>query len=279
LTTLWFNIFEKIIRVNCKEAELAALLQGIYGEMGLPLGYTNKSPPDLDYDIYYSKQADARICVHRQGQDPEYAVGKGHFIYLFEKDMTIELERIRHDLFFLHAAALEYQGHIHLLVAESGGGKSTTSCALLQHGFGYVSDELAPVQLESMTVLRYPHALCLKAKPPRPYILPEETLYTERTLHVPGSALPSVVASMPLPLKSIFFVKYNPQSTSPSVKTVSAAQAGARVYANGLNQLAHPNDGLDAAIQIAQHCHCFDLESANLEPTCQLVIDVLDSIE
>ena len=278
MTTLWFNIFEKTIRVNCKEDELAVLLQSIYGEMLLTQEPEDKHTPDIDYNIFYRSQGEKTVCVHRQGQDPEYAQGYGHFIYLFEKDMTIELERIRHDLFFLHAAALEYQGGIHLLVAESGGGKSTTSWALLHHGFRYASDELAPLQLESMTVPRYPHALCLKAEPPAPYSLPDETIRTERTLHVPVSAMPSPVVTETLPLQSIFFVKYNPESAAPSVKTVSAGQAGARVYANGLNQLAHPANGLDAAIKIAQHSHCYDLQSVNLKATCQVVIDVIKNI-
>ena len=276
MTILWFYIFERRIRVRCEVAHLRELLLRVYGHMLLTQQNDVSCTPDLDYKIYYSNHSERLICVHREGCMPEYAEDDGLFLYLFEKDMTVALERIRHDLFFLHAAALEYGGNIHLLVAESGGGKSTTSWALLHHGFRYASDELAPVQLDSMKVLTYPHALCLKSEPPLPYNLPDETLCTERTLHVPVKSLPSTAVSEVLPLKSIFFVKYSPELKSPSVAAVSVAQAGARVYANGLNQLAHPADGLDAAIQIAQHSQCFDLKSVGLESTCQLVIDVLD---
>jgi hypothetical protein len=250
-------------------------LLGVYG--GLLLEQVGMlQEPDLDYRIYYSSDHDQQICMHRLGQTAEFAEDDGLFLYLFEKDMTIALERIRHDLYFLHAAALEYRGKLHLLVAQSGGGKSTTSWALLHHGFHYASDELAPVELDSMLVQSYPHALCLKQEPPVPFQLPEDTLRTSRTLHIPVAALPSGIVSRSLPLQSIVFVHYDPQATSPSIQSVSAAQAGARVYANGLNQLAHPGDGLDAALQIAQHCHCYTLESANLEATCELVKEVLD---
>ena len=232
--------------------------------------------PDLDYRIDYSGDLGRKICVHRSGQAPEYAEDKGIFLYLFEKNMTIALERIRHDLYFIHAAALEYKDKLHLLVAESGGGKSTTSWALLHHGFRYASDELAPVISDSMKVLPYTHALCLKADPPPPYSLPKATLYTERTLHIPVDSLPSKVINTALPLESILFVRYRPDAKSPSIHQISKAQAGARVYANGLNQLAHPDDGLDAALQIAQHCTSYELESANLEETCLLVKKVLE---
>lgn len=231
--------------------------------------------PDLDYKIYYKDNQQGIIGVHRHGCVPEFAEDVGDFLYLFEKDMTVALESIRPELFFLHAAALEYNGGIHLLVAESGGGKSTTAWALLHHGFRYASDELAPVVLESMKILTYPHALCLKSVPPAPYNLPKETLYTERTLHVPVNVLPSLVVKDVLSLQSIFFVKYHAESTAPSIQDVTTAQAGARVYANGLNQLAHPSDGLDAAIQIARHSQCFELHTADLGMTCKLVTETL----
>jgi hypothetical protein len=250
-------------------------LLGVYGGLLQEKGDAQREPA-LDYKINYSYDPEQKICIHRLGQEPQYAGDDGLFLYLFEKDMTIALERIRHDLYFLHAAALEYRGKLHLLVAESGGGKSTTSWALLHHGFHYASDELAPVNLDSMLVDPYPHALCLKKEPPVPYQLPAETLHTSRTLHIPVEALPSDVVGHSLPLQSILFVHYDPHAKSPSIQPVSAAQAGARVYANGLNQLAHPGDGLDAALQIAQHCKCYILESANLEATCQLIKEMLD---
>jgi hypothetical protein len=275
LSVFWLSIFERTIRIQCDAPDLQSLLLGVYG--GLLLDQVGKQQePDLDYRIYYSSDRDQQICMHRLGQTAEYAEDDGLFLYLFEKDMTIALETIRHDLYFLHAAALEYGNKLHLLVAESGGGKSTTSWALLHHGFRYASDELAPVKLDSMLVDPYPHALCLKKEPPVPYQLPVDTLYTSRTLHIPVEALPSEVVGGSLPLQSIMFVHYNPQANSPSIQPVSAAHAGARVYANGLNQLAHPGDGLDAALQIAQRCNCYALESAGLQETCQLVIEVLD---
>lgn len=254
---------------------MCKLLLAVYGQMQW-FPESVDIQPDLNYKIGYASSTEDLIFVHREGHEPQYAEDDGYFIYLFEKDMTVALEKIRHDLFFLHAAALAYRGKIHLLVAESGGGKSTTSWALLHHGFSYASDELAPVLLSSMEVMVYPHALCLKNKPPAPYILPDESLMTERTFHVPVSAMPSRVVTENMPLETIIFTKYYPQAQAPSIERVTTAQAGARVYANGLNQLAHPSDGLDAAIEIAQHSYCYDLHASDLRSTCELVIDVLD---
>ncbi len=275
LSVFWLSIFDRKIRVQCDVTELRTLLLGVYGGL-LQAQVDDQWQPDLDYRIYHDNDPDRKICMHRLGQNVQYAEDDGLFLYLFEKDMTVALERIRQDLYFLHAAALEYRGRIHLLVAESGGGKSTTCWALLHHGFHYASDELAPVELGTMLVQPYPHALCLKTEPPLPYRIPEEVIYTSRTLHVPVEVLPSMVVDRFVALQSILFVRYNPAVQSPSMQSVSTAQAAARVYANGLNQLAHPGDGLDAALQIAQHCKCYALESTDLKATCQLVQDTLD---
>lgn len=274
MSILWFSIFDRIIRVRCGTPELQSFLLDVYS--GLRVQEPADIPvPDLDYQISYIDQQPALIRIQRPGQDSLIAEEPGLFLYLFEKDMTIALELMRKDLFFIHSAALEYNGRIHLLVAQSGNGKSTTSWALLHHGFGYASDELAPVNLDTLTVLPYPHALCLKREPPAPYSLPPDTLRTERTLHVPVKSLPCSTVNSPLPLQSILFVQYRPD-TAPAITPVSASDAAVRVYTNGLNQLAHPADGLDAAIQIAQHCQCYNLTSNDLYSTCELVQNTLN---
>jgi hypothetical protein len=48
----------------------------------------------------------------------------GELLYIVEKDLTIELQKLRRDLYFLHAAALAIAQNAFLLVAPSGGGKS-----------------------------------------------------------------------------------------------------------------------------------------------------------
>ena len=195
----------------------------------------------------------------------------GEFLFLFEKDMTIELQKIRRDLYFIHSAALEFSGKAFLLVAPSGGGKSTTTWGLLHYGFGYLSDELAPVRLDSMEVQPYPHAICLKKKPPKPYFLPDHTLYTSRTMHVPAKFLPGEIGRGPTPLVAIFFLRQSPESSAPTIEPITKAEAAARLFANALNALAHKGEGLDGVIKIARNTLCFELTIGDLAATCELV--------
>ena len=47
-------------------------------------------------------------------------------VYLLEKTITIDLQHLRTDLYFVHSSALERGGRVIMIVAESGTGKSTT---------------------------------------------------------------------------------------------------------------------------------------------------------
>jgi hypothetical protein len=110
-------------------------------------------------------------------------------LFLFEKEMTVEIEKLRPDLYFVYAAVLALEHAAVMLVGESGSGKSTTTWASLHHGRRYFSDELGPLNLQTGEVYPHPHALCLKDVPPGPYPLPKNTLYTAHTPY-PDSSPP-----------------------------------------------------------------------------------------
>lgn len=230
---------------------------------------------DVDeFDLEFTVQADshhATFAVTRRDQPTLIAGDVADLLFIVEKDMTIELQKIRHDLYFLHGAALEHNGRACMIVAPSGSGKSTTAWALLHHGFRYLSDELAPVDLNTMAVTPYPHALNLKSDPPAPYRLPEATLRTSGTLHVPVAALPGPAISHATPLSAIFFLRHTPNQPRSTIRPLHAAEAGARLYANTLNLLAHPAGGIDAAIAIARHSRCYSIDSSDLTQTCALI--------
>lgn len=215
------------------------------------------------------------VRIELEGQQTVTADSDYEVLYYFEKMMTIALEELRSDLYFLHAGALEYGGTACILVAESGAGKSTTTWALLHNGFRYLSDELAPVDLESLEVMPYPHALCLKSDPPAPFHLPEETLRTRHTLHVPVERLPGNFLRTSVPLSAAFFISYRPDAPAPSVRPISQGETTARIYANGLNQLAHQHYGMEAAARIGTGIAGFEMVTADLRKSAELMRDTM----
>lgn len=200
-------------------------------------------------------------------------------VYRVEKIATIGLQLARPNLLYLHAAALVRGGKAILLAGNTGGGKSTTTFGLLQSGFAYLSDELGPVCLETLRVHPYPHALCLKRLPPAPYVLPPGTLDLGRTLHVPAETLELASRDAAFDLGAVFLVQHDPVGSEPTLRSLSPAEATARLYVTGLNVLAHPDAGLPAVMKIAERVPCFDLHTADLSRTCELVRTTFDRLQ
>ena len=258
------------MRARCDDPELARLLEHNFGQ----LAALDPGPAAADLDYALRREAGGFV-LERSHAEPLPARELGDLLYLLEKDVTVELQKLRRDLYFLHAAALATRDAALLVVGRSGAGKSTLAWALSHHGFRYLSDELAPIDLDRLEVHAYPHALCLKAAPPEPYALPPSTLATAWTLHVPASELPGGVGE-PARLAAIFFLESDWSAPrEPALRPISAAEAGARLLANALNPLAHVADGLDPAIAIAQRVRRFELRSGSLERTCALVASTL----
>ena len=199
------------------------------------------------------------------------AKDEAELLWALDDDVVIEIQKRRPDLYFVHAAVLELGGRAFMLVAESGGGKSTTAWALLHHGFGYLSDELGPVDLDSLSVQPYLRALCLKDEPPAPYTSPSQRAPNVQVDTRLDTHLPGPIRREPLGLAATFFLRYEPGAPGPSVRPVTSAEGSARLYANTLNALAHQAAGLDGAIRIASRRSCFELVSAELAATAALV--------
>ncbi len=264
---LYLSVFDRTIGLQCEDVRVHKLLLATYGRLAAPPG----GPLDISYSLGQAS-AGTGFFVERTGQERFVAQDVAEFLFLFEKDLTIELQRHRPDLFFIHAAAVEQDGKAVIIAAPSGTGKSTTTWGLLHEGFRYLSDELAPVDLERMAVSPYPHALCLKSEPPPPYnVLPAQALRTTETLHIPVEFLPAEAVMKPTPLAALFFLHRDASGNGCRIRHISTGEAAARLLANGLNPLAHRGDGLDAAIHIARQAHCYELHVSALTDVSSVV--------
>jgi len=173
-------------------------------------------------------------------------------LYDFEKAMTMWLQRVRSELFFAHAAVLSIENRCVVIPGASGDGKSNLAWSLCHSGLEYLSDELAPINPSKMHVEPYPHALCLKSEPLSGPELPKSTVRTDVTMHVPAYALPNYELERACPIGAMVFIDSCRNGLSLEIGSIGSAEAAARLYSNGLNQLAHLGDGLPAATNIAK---------------------------
>ena len=250
------------VTVQGSDAAALATLRSNFSGMA-----PGEATQNLIYDLQRAPDGSTRI-VRAGSEFSSRATDMGDLIYKLEADLVVQLQLLRSDLFFLHAATVTLDGNAHLLVGRSGAGKSTTCWGLQHHGFGYLSDELAPIRMSDMMVHAYAHALCMKAQPPASYPVPQAGWYTPRGVHIPIS--PGVVD--PHPVRSIFIVEYAAGRTRPEIFAIGRAEAAARLYPNALNALAHAGDGLDAVTRIASAVPAFRVECADLADTCNSIL-------
>jgi hypothetical protein len=200
----------------------------------------------------------------------------GDLLFLLDKDLTIDLQRQRRDLYFVHAGVVASHGSAVAFVAPSGTGKSTTVWSLLRHGLKYVSDEMMPVNIETRRVLPYPRAVCLKTLPTGAYSVPASTIHAGRLHYVPLESRAMVRPRRTLRLRTIFLVERNETEAASGLQPVNLAEAAVRLYANTLNALAHPGLGLDAAMLIARSAPCYRLSLGGVEEAVAAILNKLD---
>jgi hypothetical protein len=272
---LSLTVFGCHVTVQCEDADTRELLVANYRHL-----HSRLHPGDVRYVISRPRHPHGApsFGIVRAGQVPLVAAEVGEFLWLFEKDMTMALQQLRPDLYFVHAGVLTFRRRAFMLIGPSGSGKSTTTWALLHHGCRYLSDELGAVDLRTRAVWPYPHALCLKQEPPLAYPLPDQTLRTAHTWHIPTATLPGGVGRVATPLVAAFFLQYRPEAPHPAVRPLSHAAATARLLANALNPLAHPEAGLEGAITLMSGVVPFELCSAELTATCALIIEALGRV-
>lgn len=225
----------------------------------------------LDYQVQL-QPGNGGFSIARRDSDFDRRFDQAsELIYLLEGDLVVQLQLLRTDLLFVHSAVVAVDEEAHLLVGGSGAGKSTTCWGLVHHGYHYVSDELAPIMVDDGLVSPYSHALCMKSPPPPDYPVPDATCATGRGYHIPLSAMPTVPIEEELPVRTIFFIDYQPDNDSVTATPVGHAEAAARLYPNILNALAHENEGLDAARQVTNNVTCFRVNAASLQSTCEVI--------
>ena len=270
IDSITLSVLGRGVAIQCRDEETRAVMIGAYGQL-------SGQPRTIDLNYTVGRHG-ISFLISRESVEPFVARSWGEFLAAFDGDLSIELQKLRRDLYFVHAAVVEFAGQGLMLAAKSGSGKSTTTWALLHHGFRYSSDELGPVDLDTLEVYPFPRALSLKKAPPAPFGLSEPGVGDSERYYLRTSHFPAGHTNQPTPLAAIFFLRYSPEAAAPSIRRISEAEGAARLYADSLNPLAHPANGLEGAIRIASKRACFELLTSDLTATCALITETVKGL-
>lgn len=251
------------------ERRALELLGRVYGAM---------SGGDVPASLHYRVSATAAGRQLRRGGWCCDVPTDAALLWEFDRDLIIEIQRQRSTLLFVHAAVVERHGLAALIVAPSGTGKSTLTWTMVHQGAGYVSDELAPIDLVHMRVEPFTRAVNLKHAPPPDYPLPDSTIYTDEALHIPVAALPTRIATEALPVAAVVFLQRPQIAQPPALTRLSISEGAQRLYVNTLNALAHESAGLQSAVRVATASACFELIAGEPMATARVALRMLDDL-
>jgi hypothetical protein len=199
------------------------------------------------------------------------ACGPAALYYRVDKALILELQRRRSDLLFLHAAVLGNSTGAIAVLATSGVGKSTTSLSALRARLACFSDELAPVDLETLRVWPYPRALALKRRPGRGELRAmgrTHRIGQQWFLPLETNRLPA--RGRPVPLRALVILNRGNDKCSRTFNLTGAA-ALANVYSHCLNPMAHEKGGLPAVKRLLDVLPCYHHASVSPEDSIELL--------
>jgi hypothetical protein len=139
-------------------------------------------PPATGVSISALRVGDRIRLTDHQGRAAFVATETNAVLGLLDRVVMAVLERLRwQGILGTHAGVVEVDGRAVLLSGRSGRGKSTLTLGLLRRGAGWLTDELALIAADDVTVLPYPRAL--HVSPATAGLLPELAFLHARPRH------------------------------------------------------------------------------------------------
>jgi hypothetical protein len=182
-----------------------------------------------------------------------------------------------HHLLF-HAGALEAGGIGIVLPGSSGSGKSTLTAGLARAGLGYLTDELAALDLRRSRLLAYPKPITLKAGSfaVLPDLDPDRGRASaagpwageEWQVAVGGTS--GLVVGRACPPRLVVVPRYERGATTRLVP-LSDTEAFLSLALHAVNLLAHGAAGSAALGRVVAQSDCYALTMSDLDEACALV--------
>ena len=184
------------------------------------------------------------------------------------------------DSLALHAGSLCWRGHGIVLPAPSGSGKSTLVAGLTAAGFGYLSDEVALLDLESGTLHPFPRALWMSRQSidlvpglrERLPVGPGDPERLER--HVPPDSLRPDAVGKGCPLRCVIVPEHVADGKTV-LDPIRRSEAVVSMMTNAFNFKKFGGPGLVALAGIADRIEAYRLRMADLSGAVDLVLEAI----
>ncbi|HEX2723082.1 MAG TPA: hypothetical protein VHM24_09190 [Gemmatimonadaceae bacterium] len=171
----------------------------------------------------------------------------------------------RPDLFWLHSGVVTRGSRALLIVGPSGQGKSSLSIFLCRAGWRYLSDELAPIQINGGTVLPYPRSP-VRRIPPGRYLATDEMGAVEtETWPVPAGMIGTEAA-----IGSILFPEFAPGGET-IVGVLTPGEASLGLIRNAFHSPGDRAHGVAASARLASVIPCRSIRYADVNDAARVL--------
>jgi hypothetical protein len=152
-------------------------------------------------------------------------------------------------LLWFHAGAIAQANRGLLLASPSGGGKSTLTTRLCQHGWRYLSDDAVPLDLQTGMLLPFPQTPRVRS-PIKQQVSSKQLATLPKTEIVLTS---DRLCLHPVPLSGILFPGFSP-SESAHLVPLSPTKAMLNLLQNCINFTQHKETAIAALCRFIQRC-------------------------
>ena len=182
----------------------------------------------------------------------------------------------------LHTAAVAREGLALLLAGPAGAGKSTLSSALLDEGFGYLSDDSVVLDRDSFLVRGLPFSICVKQSGRG--LLDRETQPTSpRQLHLRADGrrvhyrhpAPGSLIIEPRAARWVVFPRYAPDGAG-SLRAITSAEALRRLLGLSATPRHLSRDTAAKLMAWAAGLQCCELEFPDVRFAIDAMLDFCD---
>lgn len=155
--------------------------------------------------------------------------------------------RARRDLMWIHSGAVRRGSGAILVAGPSGAGKSTLVIHLVELGWRYLSDDAAPLSVETAEVLPYPQTPRRRVNPGRA-VAPDEGYILERELKpVPAGC----VWRERSPVAHIVFVEFSFAATA-DIRRLTPGETSMKLIRNCTNFVDHKEGAVAGLTNMAR---------------------------
>jgi hypothetical protein len=269
--------------VRSDDVRLGRLLDGLLAGLRDP---DDRVPVDHWYSLTASEGSRGTVDVARDGDVIALGQRPGDAVGWVVWDVNRSAAEAGGGHLLFHAGALEAGGTGVLVPGGSGSGKSTLVAGLARAGLGYLTDELAALDMASAVLLPYPKPITVK---PGSFVAladmdPDHDRAPDPDRDLgPWSGEEWQVAvgegtgrriGRPCEPRLVILPRYD-SSAATQLTPLSDTEAFFALALHAVNLIHHGAAGSQALGRLAARCHCFALPMSDLDEACRLVLGLV----